>query len=228
VMGYTFETRANLEYWFDPRGDVFPPAYAHEACGMIWCNSIVWGTWFTADPAWIYGIQWVPSAPHAAFYARSPGLVGKIYAGLEREREAFETKEAAKKPGAVKKPVTIESLGGELGAYHLGFLMHEDALRVVREIDTLWAKPGDKVAHNEWMANLYYQASSLLGLGKQDWTARGDSPTSAVYVKDGLRTLVAWNPSAQPRTVSFQANGTRLGRLTVPPRSIGSIRIPSP
>ncbi|HEX8910842.1 MAG TPA: glycosyl hydrolase, partial [Humisphaera sp.] len=36
VMGYSFETRANVEYWFDPHGDVFPKAYAHRACGMIW------------------------------------------------------------------------------------------------------------------------------------------------------------------------------------------------
>src|SRR5438270_630483 len=32
VMGYSFETRANLEYWFDPHGDVFPAAYPHKAC----------------------------------------------------------------------------------------------------------------------------------------------------------------------------------------------------
>ena len=228
VMGYTFESRANLEYWFDPHGDVFPSAYSHEACGMIWCNSIVWGTWFTADPAWIYGIQWVPTAPQAAFYARTPGLVGTIYSGLEREREAFETREAAKKPGAVKKPVTIESLGGELGAYHLGFLMHEDAPRVVREIDALWAKPGDTVAHSEWMANVYYQASSLAGLGRVDWTARGDSPASGVYVRDGVRTLVAWNPGAGPRTVTFQANGRSLGTLVVPARSLAAQKATNP
>jgi len=118
--------------------------------------------------------------------------------------------------------VTIESLGGELAAYHLGFLMHEDPARVVREIDTLWAKPGDKVAHNEWMANLYYQASSLAGLGQVDWTAHGDTPTSAVYVKNGARTLVAWNPTAEPRTVTFAAQGRALGRLLVPPRSLAS------
>ena len=43
VMGYTFETRATLEYWFDPHGDIFPPEFKHDAVGMIWCNSIVWG-----------------------------------------------------------------------------------------------------------------------------------------------------------------------------------------
>ena len=224
VMGYTFETRANVEYWFDPHGDVFPKDYKHEACGMIWCGSIVWGTWFTASPAWIYGIQWLPPGPHAAFYDRQPDFIKKTYADVERELKTFEEKEAAKKPGYVKKPVEIKTLGGELGSYHLGFLMHADAPRVVAEIDKLWAEPGDKVAHNEWMANIYYQASALAELGRADWTAHGTTPTSMVYVNAAkrTRTLVAWNPTAQPQTVRFFAGAKPIGQLTVPPRSIAS------
>ena len=158
VMGYSFETRATLEYWFNSHGDVFPPAYAHKACGMIWCNSIVWGTWFTASPAWIYGIQWLPAGPHMAFYDHDPGLIRKIYADLTGELDAFETKEASKKKNYVRDPDPIKSAGGELGSYHLGFLMQVDPATVVEEIDKLWEEPGDKVAHDPWMANIYYQA----------------------------------------------------------------------
>ena len=224
VMGYSFETRANMEYWFDPHDDVFPKDYAHNACGLIWCGSIVWGTWFTASPAWIYGIQWIPSAPHAAFYDRDPGFIGKTYADVERELRIFEDKEAAKKPSHRKQPVEIKSLGGELASYHLGFLMHADAPRVVAEFDKLWSEPGDKVAHNEWMANIYYQASALADLGRVDWTAHGTSPTSMVYVNAAkkTRTLVAWNPTAQPQTVQFFAGTKPVGQLTVAPRSIAS------
>jgi hypothetical protein len=112
VMGYTFETRANLEYWFDPHGDVFPPAYQHKACGMVWCNSVVWGTWFTASPSWIDGIQWLPSGPWMAFYDRDQKLTKRVYADLVRELDAFEAKEAAKKPGAAKKGTDIKAQGG--------------------------------------------------------------------------------------------------------------------
>lgn len=222
VMGYSFETRANMEYWFDPHGDVFPLAYAHHACGMVWCASIVWGTWFTASPAWIYGIQWLPTAPHAAFYDRDPNFIKKTYADVEREMTAFEEKEAAKKPGYNKRPVEIKTLGGELGSYHLGFLMHADAARAVAEIDKLWAQPEDKVAHNEWMAVTYYQASALKELGRLDWTAHGSSPTSAVYANPATkqRTLVAWNPTGRSQTVQFHSGGKSIGQLTVPPHSI--------
>jgi endoglucanase Acf2 len=222
VMGYSFETRANVEYWFDPHGDVFPQAYTHNACGMIWCGSIVWGTWFSASPAWIYGIQWLPVAPHGSFYDRDPKLIASAYADVQREMTAFEQKEVAKKPGRAPKA----TLGGELGSYHLGFLMHADAPRVVREISALWAAPGDKVARNEWMGVTYYMAAALAELGRADFTAHGDSPTSAVYFNEATkqRTLVAWNPSAQPRTVEFFQGAKPLGKLTVPPRSIASER----
>ena len=221
VMGYSFETRANVEYWFDPHGDVFPAAYPHNACGMIWCNSIVWGTWFTASPAWIYGIQWLPSGPWCAFYDRDPKFIQQVYADVQRELAAFEDREAAKNPKHVKKPVEIKSLGGELGSYHLGFLMHADPQAVVEQLDRLWSETDDKVAHNEWMAGIYYQAQALRTLGRVDWSCRGNSPTSMVYVhpQTKQRTFVAWNPTATAQTVQFFEQDQSLGKLAVPPHS---------
>jgi endoglucanase Acf2 len=229
VMGYAFESRANVEYWFDPHGDVFPSNYQHEACGMIWCNSIVWGTWFTASPAWIYGIQWIPSAPHAAFYDRNRSFIKKTYADVVRELENFETREAAKKANYVKKPATIKTHGGELGSYHLGFIMHADAPWVVEEIDRLWAEPGDKVAHDPWMANIYYQAHALKELGRVDWACHGSSPTSMVYANEATktRTLIAWNPTAKPQMVKFFEGARELGTLEVPPHSTASTLVPN-
>lgn len=220
VMGYAFETRANVEYWFDPHDDVFPAAFPHNACGMIWCNSIVWGTWFTASPGWIYGIQWIPSAPHAAFYDRDRAFIKRVHADAMRELAAFEEKEAAKKPGAPRKPATLQALGGELASYHLGFLMHADPAGVVEEIDRLWAQPGDKVARDPWMANIYYQAHALRDLGRVDWACHGNSPTSMVYLNQatGARTLVAWNPTSNPQTVEFFEAAKQIGKLIVPAR----------
>jgi endoglucanase Acf2 len=224
VMGYSFETRANVEYWFDPHDDVFPKTYLHNACGMIWCGSIVWGTWFTASPAWIYGIQWLPSAPHMAFYDRQPEFIKNTYADVERELTSFEAKESAKKPGTNPKAVEIKTLGGELGSYHLGFIMQGDPQRAVAEFDKLWSEPGDKVAHNEWMMNIYYQASALAELGRVDWSAHGTTPTSMVYTNPAkkTRTLLAWNPTAKAQTVQFFQGSKAIGTLTVPPHSIAS------
>lgn len=222
VMGYVFESRANVEYWFDPHDDIFPPEYAHNACGMVWSNRIVWGTWFTASPGWIYGIQWLPSGPYYAFYDRDRNFIERTFADAVRELDTFETKEAAKKPGSAKKAADIAALGGELGSYYLGFLMHANPQRVVDEIDKLYAQAEDKVAHDPWMANIYYQASALQELGRVDWTAHATSPTAMVYQhpQTKSRTLVAWNATAKPQTVEFFSSGKSLGKLEVPPHSI--------
>ena len=155
---------------------------------------------------------------------------GKTYGDLERELKKFEEKEAAKKPGTAPKPADIKSLGGELGSYHLGFLMHADAPRVVAELDKLWAEPGDKVAHHEWMMSIYYQAAALTDLGRVDWTAHGTSPTSMVYVNDAkkTRTLIAWNAGAKPQTVQFFAGAKSLGKLEAAPRSLASTATSAP
>lgn len=224
VMGYTFESRANVEYWFDPHGDVFPAAFPHNACGMIWCDRIVWGTWFTASPGWIYGIQWIPSGPYYSFYDRDLSFIKKTYADLLRELDSFEENEAKKKPGYVKKPAGVKSQGGELGSYHLGFVMHADPAWVVGQLDELYAEPGDKIAHDAWMANIYYQACALKDLGRVDATCRGDSPTSMVYRNEAtsVRTYIAWNPTAKSQTVQFFDQEKPLGKLEVAPHSLGS------
>lgn len=223
VMGYIFETRSNLEYWFDPHHDIFPKGYSHKACGIIWCNSIVWGTWFTASPGWIYGIQWLPSGPSLAFYDREPKFISEVYTDLGRELEVFAEKEAAKKPGSPKKGSDLRSQGAELASYQLGFLMHADPVRVVSEIDKFYAESGDKMAHDPWMANLAYMASSLKTLGRADWTCHGDSPTSMVYKNEATqtRTFIAWNPSAKEQRVTFYENGKPLGHFSVGPHNLG-------
>ena len=95
---------------------------------------------------------------------------------------------------------------------------------VCKELDKLWAEPGDKVAHDAWMANIYYQAHALSELGRVDWTCHGSSPTSMVYVNEatGIRTFVAWNPTAAAQSVEFFQEGKPLGTMPVPPCSISS------
>ncbi|MFO0936537.1 MAG: glycosyl hydrolase [Gemmataceae bacterium] len=230
VMGYTFETRANVEYWFDPHGDVFPSQYLHKACGMIWCGSIVWGTWFSADPAWIYGIQWLPSGPWMAFYDREPNLIKRAFADVQSERESFETKEAAKRKGASKKLADIKSLGSELGSYHLGFKMHNDPSWVCNQFEQFGKDPQDRFMNNEWIASIYYQAHSLKTLGRVDWSVRSDCPTAMTYFNSdtNTRTYVVWNPSDQPKTITFYSIGKRLGTMQAPSRQISQANLLNP
>ena len=228
VMGYTFESRATMEYWFNQYGDNFPKEYQHKFAGMIWCNSIVWGTWFSGDPAWISGIQWIPTGPHLSYFDRDPNFIKKTHTEMWREFEINEVKNktAAEQKGKEYKIRTpeLKNLGLDLPTYHLGFLMMADPDYALSEINKMYSDPTDKVAHDAWMANIYYQASALKALGRVDFTCYGDSPTSMVYRNEagGKRTFVAWNPTSERRNVQFFENGKPLGKMVAAPLTITS------
>jgi endoglucanase Acf2 len=230
VMGYAMESRAIMEYWFNAHGDVFPPEWKHPIAGMIWSSSKVWGTWFTASPAWIYGIQWIPTYPAAFYMARDPKFVAKHYQTMIERYEAWEEREAAKKKGTVGKKGTPESFGGELASYILGFRMMAEPKAVTDEIDRLWNTPGDKVAHNPWMLNVDHQAHALRGLGRVDWACHANSPTAMAYVNDATkaRTFVVWNPGGKERVVTFYENDKALGTATVPARTLAGFNTLQP
>lgn len=211
IMGYAMETQATMEYWFDQGGDVFPPEWKHPVTGMVWSGGKVFGTYFTGDPAWIYGIQWLPSSPMLSYLVHDPAFARKSYENMCRDYEANERTEAAKstKPGEkphVAQKASIHAFGSALGSVMLGYALMYDPNWAAEQLDTLWNTPGDTIAHdaNE-MTIMYYQTHAMRGLGLVDWNCHGSSPTSMVYrnTTSQQRTYVVWNPSAKPQTVRF-------------------------
>lgn len=226
VMGYAMESRAIMEYWFNAHGDVFPAEWKHPIAGMIWSSSKVWGTWFTASPAWIYGIQWIPSYPGAAYMARDPKFVRTHFETMSTRFEEWEQREASKKKGAIAKKAIPESFGGELGSYILGFRMMAEPKAVTDELDRLWSTPGDKVAHNSWMLSVYYQAHQLRTLGQVDWSVRADSPTAMTYIhpQTRARTYVIWNATSKEQTVKFFDGDRLLGQTVAPANRLVAVQ----
>jgi endoglucanase Acf2 len=72
AMGYAMESRAIEEYWFNIHGDNWSPNYKHPIVGMVWGGGQLYGTYFSGDPAWIYGIQWLPATPALDYLVRDP------------------------------------------------------------------------------------------------------------------------------------------------------------
>jgi len=222
VMGYTFESQAAMEYWFNAHGDVFPPEWKHPIAGMVWSSGKVWGTWFTGDPAWIYGIQWVPTSPSLSYFVHDPAWARQNFDNMMKAFSEEEDKHAAKKPGYVKKEADIKSFDGDLASYLLGYVLMYDPAWVDQKLDELADAPG--FAGNPWLANIYYMSHSMQSLGHVDWTGHGDSPTSMVFLNDATkeRTYAAWNPTATAQTVRFYQGDGVLGTLTAAPQSFTS------
>jgi len=220
VAGYAMETRATLEYWFNSGGDVFPPEWKHPVTGMVWSGGKVYGTYFTGDPAWIYAIQWLPASPALSYLVRDPAFARRCYENMIQD---FQVKE--------KKPATIKQFGPALGSVMLGYVLMFDPAWAAAELDTLWAEPGDKVAHEApEMAIMYYMAHATRSLGHVDWTSHTSLPTSMVYIQPAgkQRTYVLWNPRPAPQHVDVYQGGKLAGRLLAPPQALSHFTALSP
>ena len=231
ILGYAMETQATLEYWFNASGTVFPPEWKHAVTGMVWSGGKVYGTYFTGDPAWIYGIQWLPASPMLSYLVRDRIFARQCYANMTKDFEVHEQAEAAKpvKPGKnphVARPATIKNFGTGLGSVMLGYGLMYDPAWAAEQLDTLWNEPGDKIAHSAAeMTIMYYLAHSMRALGRVDWTCHTSSPTSMVYINDAThtRTYIVWNPSLAPQTVAVYESGKVIGKILAAPQSLTSV-----
>lgn len=227
AMGYAVETRAAMEYWFNESGAVFPPQWKHPVTGMVWSGGKAYATYFSGDPAWIYGIQWLPATPAIHYLVRDPAFARKLYDNMREDYQRNEAREAAQtpKPGKaphLARPPTIESFGSALGSVMLGYVLMYDPQWAAQRIDELWATPKPDIASNAGeMTTIYYQTHSLRSNGLTDWSVRSDCPTAMTFCdSQKKRTFAVWNPTDLQETVTFRDRSGVLGTLTAPPRAM--------
>jgi hypothetical protein len=153
---------------------------------------------------------------HATPYlVRDPDFARACYRNMLRDYEAKE-----------KKPGTIKQFGPALGSVMLGYVLMYDPAWVAEQLDTLWAEPGDKVAHEaSEMAIMYYMAHAMRRLGRVDWTCHTSSPTSMVFIDPATktRTYAVWNPRPTPTTVDVYERDKRIGQMTAAPQTLTAV-----
>ncbi|GHC03505.1 hypothetical protein GCM10007047_20130 [Cerasicoccus arenae] len=86
AMGYAIERLAIKEYWNDYHGNpaatnpvlgdggVLSPNYGHELAGIVFDSGSAYATFFSGDPGWMYGIQWLPIQPGLAYMGEDPAF----------------------------------------------------------------------------------------------------------------------------------------------------------
>ena len=94
AMQYVTERAAVRDYYQDVHGaeassvadgnGAFPEAYGHGQVGILFDSGQAYSTYFSGDPAWIHGIQWMPTAPWFAYFGWDP----EFSASLMREMMA--------------------------------------------------------------------------------------------------------------------------------------------
>ena len=221
ALGYAMESLAVEEYWNNYYGwrdglalGNFNASYAatNTITGILFDSGQAYATYFSGDPGWIYGIQWLPVSPGLNYLVRDPVFASSQFASMMARRAV------AVAPAAN----TFSQMGTALGQVLLGYLQFFDPERVAAEMDALWAASDPVATDNSTPGITYYHAHSQRGLGRVAWEFSSSLPTSQSYFHPGRNqyTHVAYNPANVPALANLYSNGLFAGQLLVPGRTL--------
>ncbi len=227
AMGFAMERAATMTYWNNYHAwkngkaeSVFPAAYKQTIVGILFDGGQAFGTFFSGDPGWIYGIQWLPVSPIIEYLAEDPEFAKYQDGQMVSFREKWLQTEAEHK-GQSYNPEdnTIVGMGNALGNVILGYralFAPDEVLKVTTE---LWTQNHEIAKDLNQGGLVYYYAQAYRQLGTRVAEAHGSIPTSAVYFNRATKTktYTAYNPGSAPADVIFTEQGQAVGHLTVPP-----------
>jgi hypothetical protein len=213
AMGYAMESQATLEYWFNQYGGNFPTNYPHSIVGILFNGGQAYATYFSGDPAWIHGIQWLPIAPHLDYLVENAAWGREELHRALRERKLKEGDDS------------LKSMGPALGNVVLGYAALADPEWAIAQMDALW-KANDPVARNGDVAGIsYYLAHAMRELGARQWTRHTVPPTGAVYARpQSPSTVVVWNPRPLPCLARVFGPAGEVGRFVAGPQGLTASR----
>ena len=208
IMGYTLETRAAAEYWFDrKRRNIDFTKYNHPYCCNLTMQGVGWWTWFSGDPVWMHSIQWLPI---------SPILTNHFCENIAFTRWDYTEMYAAKEVGdyeAATGGLGDESGLGNVCLSYLSLFDADSAARVWNKMDQM----GKALAKNPDTGGItYWLAHSHKGLGEKRFDIFANHPMACAYTDTTSgRTLYAiYNVSKLPLSVHFF--GAKDTTITVP------------
>lgn len=213
LMGYQMESQATMNYWFNASGESWGPTWKKPNVGILedWGN--VYGTFFGAEPEWIYGIQLIPNTPALDFHAVDPQAAQKTLDAMLAER----TKKG--------KGGKLSDLDGEWACLILAQQSRINPALGLKIFNQLHAANNNTVRNDTIAGITYYQVAAYGALGLRDLTLRTDAPMSGVYRDSvtGKVTVVVYNPDAALRTVRVLDDKGQVGTITAPANQLSAL-----
>jgi endoglucanase Acf2 len=219
AMGYAIESAAVNEYWQDMYRTNLPASYGKGEVGVVWSGAVAYGTYFSGDPAWIYGIQWVPENHWNNYLARDKAFAQWQLTNMWAERIVAD--QHGLNGFTLTDANDVVSQGAYLGNYILGFQTLFDPDGVAAIMESAYATNAAIATDATYSGITYYLAHSLRALGDPDLGAWTTLPTSQVYIntRTGQRTVIVYNPAATNQVATIYQQGVVVGTLTLPPRT---------
>ena len=211
AMGFAQESRATMEYWFNPHGDNWSPNWKHAAVGMVWSGGNAYGTYFSGDPAWIWGIQWLPMQPSLAYLVEDPAFAKKSFGEMWAARKASNEGE-----------IDFDKIGPALSNVLLAQAAQVNPDWAAQQMDELWDKKSKVATDNDTPGLTYYFAHANRTLGAIQWDTWMSLPLSRVYFNPQTQTTTytVFNPTDTAQTAQVFKGGKPIGTIEVPAREM--------
>ena len=224
AFGYQAESNATMEYWFNRSGTNWNQAYAdtQDVIGVLWNGGYVYGTFFSAAPQHIYGIQWLPVIPAFKHLAKgvSPQWSDALYQEL-LDRILVDLKNN-EDPAAADGVISEVDVGTDWSNVLLGFRLFTHPTEVTAKLekwkDSSNAEERDVLFSPEGGLTYYY-AHAHASWGDIDWEVQFSMPmaTAFTHPETGQSTYVIFNEAREERLCEIRRNG----------KSIASVRVPA-
>ncbi len=219
IFGYVSEARAVAEYWFDrDRENIDYTKFDHPYNSNLTCHGVGWWTYFSGDPVWMHAIQWLPNTPALDYLSEDLKFAKWDWDQMWEKKEIGGWFEKGRtRDGHETPPVGNESLGNVL----LSYLQRHDPAQAAEVFDKLREKKMNAAMNADTGHMTYWATHSHLAWGGPDFSVRADYPCARAFVKDGKRTLMAYNCGDEPRRVRFfGADGNTVGEIDAKPRCL--------
>lgn len=210
---FTTEIEAINAYWFDVTGKLHHPDFRPSVVTMIWGGKGANGTWFSANPELIHGINWLPFTGASLYLGAYPEYCAKNYAALVEENQRDNEKRSARtgKPPPDRYNAPWDQWADIVWMYR-ALSDPKDALAQFEA-----RPPSFKPEGGNSLPNVYAWLTAFEALGRIERGISADTIFYAVFRKGEHRTHVAYNMRNQPRTVKFSDGAV----LTCAPRAFG-------
>ena len=193
VFLYAMENQAINQYWFDVDNQVFPEDFGHTTSAIVWGDGGVYGTWWTANPEEIHGINFLPIHGGSLYLGQSPNYVSKSLQDLQSSNTFFEQAEGGIAQG---QEASWDNWRGLLLQYMA--LSDADAALAKYNADSNF-NPEDGTSHTQ----IRYWLENLAELGQVVTSIRANVSTYAVLVKEDVNHYIAYNPGDVKKIVTF-------------------------
>ena len=192
AWGFSTELRATQDYYFNWGGNDFLPGYAHAVAGQVYGSSYWFGTYFGAQPPYVFGIQMLPTEPWLAYDGVDQTNAANLYAAFLQDNGG--------------PPTTWQHI-----------LLPFEALSNPSDAMTQFTASLPTM-ESQSIHNTYWFIQNMAAYGHQTqdvWAT--DSGSTQVFKNGSTYTAQVWNPTDAPVTVTFADTSGTTGSVTVGP-----------